>query len=477
MASNNNNIPTDSNGVDITTLPCYSDDLTSVDLLAVVTINGQQEVVRICNVNLQNILSGTTPDTTPPTLVITSSLSTLTQGQTATLTFTFSEAVQGFVLSDIMSDFGSVASLSQISQTVYTAVYTPPDNTDATVTISVLGSSYFDDAGLTGADASFQLLINTVDNDPHLFWRLVGDTGASLVQQTDNNVLNTVFGISELEFLSNPSGSQLAIGGTALAFGTNNTNDVPANAFDQATNNQWSLNPTGVTDFNNLGVGYQFLTPVNVNTVRIIDSSNNTHGLLDRMKVQFSDDGTNWSTRLTIIGERFWQNGYIRLFDRERNLTGTRGVRLLMRNRVGVATSIGQIELRETVGGPDLTFSSATIDQGNSFQSGNASGGSGFASFGSPAAFNNSTSASNGWRSETPIVVDTTFIGWVFPPGSDVTIAEVLIREGVTTLGSIEPPEDFDIQVSSDLETWVTVLSVTGETGWAGGEERLFVIP
>ena len=99
-----------------------------------------------------------------PTLVITSSSDSLGIGDTANLTFTFDEDVSGFEENDI--DIGGVGSIGSFSGSddSYTATYTPPVDTNATVKIKVLGSSYTlaSDTTVTGTKATKNISVNTV---------------------------------------------------------------------------------------------------------------------------------------------------------------------------------------------------------------------------------------------------------------------------------------------------------------------------
>ncbi len=118
-----------------------------------------------------NTLSVSTPsDTTPPTIAITSDKTTLGVGQTATITFTLSEASSDFTDADVqITGGGSLGTLVQSSTNplVYTATYTPATNSTTPVTISVASDKFKDAAGnfnKDGADSdnSVPLSINTV---------------------------------------------------------------------------------------------------------------------------------------------------------------------------------------------------------------------------------------------------------------------------------------------------------------------------
>jgi hypothetical protein len=78
----------------------------------------------------------------------------LTVGETATVTFTFSEAVTGFGTDDIVltDAAGRLAGLAQASDTVWAATFTPTAGAEAVVnTIGVRPGSYTDLAGNAGA--------------------------------------------------------------------------------------------------------------------------------------------------------------------------------------------------------------------------------------------------------------------------------------------------------------------------------------
>jgi Ca2+-binding RTX toxin-like protein len=94
-----------------------------------------------------------TVDTGAPTLAITSSASALKIGETATITFTFSEVPTGFAVGDITTTGGTLAGLavSNTDPKVYTATFTPSTNTNSgTASVTVTSGSYTDVAGNNG---------------------------------------------------------------------------------------------------------------------------------------------------------------------------------------------------------------------------------------------------------------------------------------------------------------------------------------
>ena len=87
----------------------------------------------------------TTYDATPPTLVITSSLTGNVTNSPFTVTFTFSEDVSGFAVSDVNATNATVGALSSSSASVYTATITP--TSDGSITIGVGANAVQDAAG------------------------------------------------------------------------------------------------------------------------------------------------------------------------------------------------------------------------------------------------------------------------------------------------------------------------------------------
>jgi hypothetical protein len=107
--------------------------------------------------------AGTSPvltyDTLAPTLAITSSTAALIAGQTATITFTFSEAPTGFTAGDITSSGGVISGLAVTGDPrVYTATFTPTASSSGTASITVAAGSYTDAAGNSGGAGTIPAL-------------------------------------------------------------------------------------------------------------------------------------------------------------------------------------------------------------------------------------------------------------------------------------------------------------------------------
>ncbi|MFW1763786.1 Ig-like domain-containing protein, partial [Acinetobacter calcoaceticus] len=88
-------------------------------------------------------------DLVPPTLAITTDDFELAAGETANITFTFSEAVTGFDASDITLVGGTLGALTTTDNITWTAVFTP-DGTGTAPSITVADNTYTDIAGNLG---------------------------------------------------------------------------------------------------------------------------------------------------------------------------------------------------------------------------------------------------------------------------------------------------------------------------------------
>jgi large repetitive protein len=153
--------------------------------------------------------AGTTPsltfDTLAPTLAISTDVPTLKIGQTATITFTFSEdpgttfAWDGSS-GDVVVSGGTLSAISEAGLT-RTAIFTPDANANAgTASITVAHGSYTDAAGNDGAAAAtpslhFDTLAPSAPSTPSL--AAASDSGASASDDITNVATPTFTGTAE----------------------------------------------------------------------------------------------------------------------------------------------------------------------------------------------------------------------------------------------------------------------------------------
>lgn len=79
------------------------------------------------------------------------------------------------------------------------------------------------------------------------------------------------------------------------------------------------------------------------------------------------------------------------------------------------------------------------------------------------------------WRSVGNPATAPEYIGRDYDPyqGAKTTLREIDVKIGSDTTAA---PRDFDLQYSDDLSTWVTVMQVREQTGWAAMETRVFTV-
>jgi hypothetical protein len=152
-------------------------------------------------------------DTTPPTMAISSNAAALKAGESATLTFTFSEAPRGFTAGDIVLPPGS-GSISGFTVTanplVYTAQFTPAAGYSLPAAVSVLAGSYTDTAGNAGGGAVSSPI--SIDAAPPTL--LISSSLASL-KIGDTALITFTFNEAPLGFAA---GDVTATGGTLSGF-------------------------------------------------------------------------------------------------------------------------------------------------------------------------------------------------------------------------------------------------------------------
>lgn len=134
-------------------------------------------------------------DTIPPTISISADKTSLSAGQTATISFTLSEPSTNFVASDVTVSGGTLSSFNG-SGTVYTAIFTPAANSTASGGISVASGAFTDAAGnqnADGFDANNRVTL-AVDNVVYARpgasttnYKIIGDSGDDILRGIAGN--------------------------------------------------------------------------------------------------------------------------------------------------------------------------------------------------------------------------------------------------------------------------------------------------
>jgi len=137
-----------------------------------------------------------TVDTVLPTIALSSNVSVLTAGETATVAFTLSEVSTDFTESD-MTVSGGVLSNFSGSGTAYSAIFTPVANSTTGASISVASSRFSDVVGNDNADGS------DADNSVSMVVDTVIPTVASLLSSTNTGLgalsTSSTQGVSSLD--------------------------------------------------------------------------------------------------------------------------------------------------------------------------------------------------------------------------------------------------------------------------------------
>ncbi|MBO6577408.1 MAG: Ig-like domain-containing protein, partial [Rhodothermales bacterium] len=127
------------------------------------TIEGKVTSVSSAGTGTATDTESYTVDTVPPTLTITSADDKLTDGETTTVTFTFSEKVKAFTDADITVTGGTLDNISTLDDGItWTARFTPTDAFDGTATVTVADDTYSDLAGNDGSGDTHNLTIATI---------------------------------------------------------------------------------------------------------------------------------------------------------------------------------------------------------------------------------------------------------------------------------------------------------------------------
>jgi uncharacterized repeat protein (TIGR02059 family) len=139
----------------------YTDPTADNDAHALQDLVGN-DVVTLAATNVANKV----PDTTPPTMAVSSDKTFISKGQTALLTFTVSEAVTDFTQADVTVSGGTLSNFTG-SGKIYSATFTPTANSTSAGSVSVASSTFSDASGnqnADGADAnnSLSLTIDTL---------------------------------------------------------------------------------------------------------------------------------------------------------------------------------------------------------------------------------------------------------------------------------------------------------------------------
>ena len=308
------------------------------------------------------------------------------------------------------------------------------------------------------------------DSLPHRHWRVLISANQSL----DTSC------IPELELYASPWGGNIASGGTASASSESSADYVAAKGFDQnpatisgagsSVNQAWASSNTPPPHWlaYDLGVG-------NESVVQAVGLSARESAFIGQTPVtfvvQYSDDGSAWTT-LWSVSTSAWTQGEHRRFVNPSYSTGgysgsPHGSHLYWRifalqsETWTSAVAIGEVEMRATPAGADQCAG------------GTAAADSEFSgSFVAANAFDNSNTTV--WSALDRGNYNWGWIRYQFASAVEVAEVKIRARHDVAPTTS---PEIFWVQHSDDGVTWTTAWDVLAQTGWVLSEERVFTDP
>jgi hypothetical protein len=138
----------------------------------------------------------------------------------------------------------------------------------------------------------------------HAYWRLF----ITATNSTDGFFCN----IAEINFKESAGGANEATGGTATAGSDFGGANVPSAAFDGNAATFWSTAGSTNPDW----IAYQmvFAKDIAYATIQAGSTAGRAARAPKDFQVQYSDDGSSWTTDHTITGQVAWGIGEIRAF-------------------------------------------------------------------------------------------------------------------------------------------------------------------
>ncbi|MCS0807655.1 Ig-like domain-containing protein, partial [Massilia agilis] len=151
-----------------------------------------------------------TTNSTPPTVTISASPTSLTAGQHATITFTFNSAPTGFSAADITATGGTISSLVLDSgdPKIYTADFTPTAAQSLNATIQIAAGAFTDAA--SQVNVASNVLSITGDTQAPTITSITRDTPAGATTNADTLVFQVQFS----EAVSGVDASDFSVSGT-----------------------------------------------------------------------------------------------------------------------------------------------------------------------------------------------------------------------------------------------------------------------
>lgn len=240
--------------------------------------------------------------------------------------------------------------------------------------------------------------------------------------------------VSECVLRDTPGGSQTATGGTAIASGSYSGSPA-SNAFDGVSTNIWSA---GGNPPQWLGYDYGVGNSIEIVEIALMsrgDGGSWTNDSPTRGSVQYSDDGSTWTTAFYFVTPSAWTAG-AQTKTMQRLNNPHRYWRLRNISNYTGQTGVGEIEMAATLGGADQ------CNGGTAIASGSYGGG-----LAPSFAFNNNTGDNWFQSGQTD-----RWIGYDF--GANVFVDVEEVRVALAKQDRPGHPRIFAVESSDDSSTW-----------------------
>lgn len=267
--------------------------------------------------------------------------------------------------------------------------------------------------------------------------------------------------IAKVEFLTGTT----PLAGTPI-FSTQNSSTTPATAaFDADANSYWQ--PTIGDPAPSIGLN--FPSPAIVDAVRVTfkpADALNVESAPKSFRIEVTDDGVVWTTKLVVTNEAAWTSGEIRTYQ-------INAAPPPPPPPPGTAVNYARIVFTETWGNPAVSIARAEFLEGSTLRTGTTI----FSTQNSattPAAHAFDTDANTYWQ---PTIGDPEpSIGLQFAAPTAFNTVRLTFKPADAP--NVESaPKSFRIETSDNGTAWTTRLTVTNEAAWTAGEVRSYAIP
>ena len=297
----------------------------------------------------------------------------------------------------------------------------------------------------------------------HRYWRVFAEESFN----------NTYLSIAEITMAETVSGADETSTAYAISGGDRGGSFVTANAFDNDGATSWGILMSASAS--NLWIGQDFGSG---NEKEIVELSmtarndytaghHNSYHMPAKWSLQYSDDGTAWTTKWTYVREAPWISGETRTYTADEGAAPAGAFRywryIFGDTNAASYGSVAEIEMATTAAGTNDCTIGQTIF------------GAARGSFPATNAYDGVVSGNNSWSVDfSTMDQEDLWNGQDF--GSDYDLYEIRLTARADAFNS-HMPVSFAVQCSSDGTTWDTVWNETGLTPWASSEERTFVRP